>query len=137
MIKIQIQILGHTICAMRSFGSVVPPLSLPVLICQIHISYSYFLLSGKGYLDPVLFIFLLLSVFALCINLHLHLSINSSLQLAHVLTLLLPSCFYDGVSVVPGAHRYRSGYIRVYEACDGMHHHCIYSIMCVGALALT
>lgn len=30
-----------------------------------------------------------------------------------------------------GLWRYQSSNIRVYEACDGMHHHCIYSTVCV------
>lgn len=108
-----------------------------VLIGQIHISYSYFLLCGKGEPAAVLFIFLLLSAFATCIHLHLHSSINSSPQLACVhLSLSVSSvlCLWWSLCLAWGLWRYWRGNIRVYEACDGMHHHCIYSTVCVGIL---
>lgn len=96
------------------------PSLLWCLIGQIYISYSYFLLRGKGEPAAVLLIFLLLSVFATCIHLHLHSSINSSSQRACVPLLSLPSCLYDTHSVLPGAHvdiRVTLGFMRHVMVC--------------------
>lgn len=73
------------------------------LIGQIHISYSYFLPQWYSEAAVVLFIFLLLSVFATCIHLYLHSSINSSSQFARVLLPLL-CCLCGGLSILPGAY---------------------------------
>lgn len=106
------------------------------LIGQIHISYSYFLPQWYSEAAVVLFIPLVICV---C---HMHSSLFAFINqfIIAVRSCAPPSSLLSlwwALYFAWSLWRHWSGDIKVYEACDGMCHRCIYSTVCVHMLFAT